>query len=473
MVQYKKNQLIELHITDYSNEGEGIGKTDAFTWFIKDTVIGDRIRARVTKLKKHYGYARLEEVLEASPHRVIAPCPVARACGGCQLQHTSYKRQLAFKKAKLIENLKRIGGFGEQDYQMDEPIGMDSPWRYRNKAMFPIRANREGVLISGFFAGRTHQIIPVEDCLLGVPENREIVQRLLQFMQTHRISAYDEESHNGIVRNVLIRKGFYTNQLMVCIIINADSLPFAEKLVKSLLQVKGMQDISLNINREKTNVLLGKRQLQLHGAGYIEDSIGDVRFRISPLSFYQVNPSQTYRLYSKALEYAALTGKETVWDLYCGIGSISLFLAKAAKQVYGIEVVEAAIADAVQNAKMNAITNASFYVGKAEEVLPQLYEDWEAAVAENPEKTMLQKQFLPDVIVVDPPRKGCDKLCLDTMLKMDAERIVYVSCDCATLARDLRYLCDGGYVLRKVSMVDQFPHTGHVECVVLMTRKDG
>ena len=489
-VQYRKNDVIEFDIIDYGNEGEGIGKTDAFTWFIKDTVIGDRVRASVMKLKKNYGYARLLEVIKPSRDRVEPPCKVARACGGCTLQASSYKSQLRFKENKVLSSLERIGGFSRGSYEYDGIIGMEEPFRYRNKAIFPVGKNKAGEVISGFYANHSHTIIENDDCLLGVKENKQILDIVLDFIRKFKIEVYDEDSHKGLVRNILIRKGFHTAELMVCIIINGDRLSHTSELVEALLSVEGMTSISLNINKTKTNVIMGKEMIDLYGNGYIEDYIGDIKFRISPLSFYQVNPEQTFKLYSKALEYANLSGNEVVWDLYCGIGSISLFLARSARQVYGIEIIKEAIDDAIENARINGIDNASFYVGEAEKVLPKLYRDFESGqdksgdnkgdkidggseskVSDVSDKEVVNK-FAPDVMVVDPPRKGCDKLCLDTMIKMNPERIVYVSCDCATLARDARYLCENGYGLRRVCVVDQFGHTGHVETVALLSKLD-
>lgn len=470
-ITYKKNDIIEVEIVDYSNEGEGIGKTGAFTWFIKDTVIGDKIEAVVMKLKKNYGYARLVKILTKSQYRVEPACKVARACGGCSLQSTSYDMQLKFKEKKVISNLSRIGAFEENTYIYDGIIGMEEPFRYRNKAIYPLGKDKNGELVSGFYASRSHNIIKVDDCLLGIEENKKILDIILEYMKSFYIEAYDEINHRGVVRNILIRKGFYTGQIMVCLVINANKLDNVDSLIKELIKVEGVSSISLSINKEKTNVIMGKDIVPLYGNTYIEDYIGDIKFRISALSFFQVNPSQTYKLYSKALEYAALSGKEIVWDLYCGIGSISLFLARSAKKVYGIEIIEAAIDDARQNASINKIDNAEFYVGKAEEVLPSLYNDFEKGIKTFSDKEIKNK-FAPDVIVVDPPRKGCDKACLDTMLKMQAKRIVYVSCDTATLARDARYLCDRGYKLERVCIVDQFGHTGHVEGVALLCRKD-
>lgn len=447
----KKDDVVQVQIEDMSESGEGIGKVDGLALFIKDAVIGDFVEAKIMKMKKSYGFARLLTVIEPSPHRVVPPCPVARQCGGCQIQAMSYEEQLRYKERKVINNLKRIGGFDE--IPMEPIIGMDHPFRYRNKAQFPIGKSRDGRIIAGFYAGRTHAIVETEDCLLGIEENKVILEKVISFMNANHIEPYDEESHKGLVRHVLIRKGFQTGELMVCVVINGRKLPHAEELTSSLLEVPGMVSISLNVNLEKTNVILGKEIVNLYGEGYITDTIGGVKFRISPLSFYQVNPVQTEKLYSTALEYAGLGGDETVWDLYCGIGTISLFLAQKAKKVYGVEIIDAAIEDARENARLNGMDNVEFFVGKAEEVLPQMYEE---------------RKIYADVIVVDPPRKGCDRLALDTILRMKPKRVVYVSCDSATLARDLRYLCDGGYEVVKGRVVDQFGMSVHVESVIMM-----
>ena len=449
----KKNNVFSVEIVDMSDSGEGIGKLDGYIWFVKDGVIGDVVEVKAMKMKKNYGFARLMSIVTPSDKRTEAKCPVARQCGGCQIQAMKYEDQLKFKEQKVYNNLLRIGKFQPEEIPMLPIIGMEDPWRYRNKAQFPFGTDKDGNIITGFYAGRTHAIIEQEDCLLGVVENEKILEIIKKFMNTYGIRPYDEESHKGLVRHALIRKGFKTGELMVCLVINGKNLPHSEALVELLLEVPGMTSISFNVNKEQTNVILGKEIVNLYGPGYITDYIGDVKYQISPLSFYQVNPVQTEKLYKTALEYAGLNGQETVWDLYCGIGTISLFLAQKAKKVYGVEIVPEAIADAKNNAKINGIDNAEFFVGKAEEVLPEQYE---------------KNQVYADVIVVDPPRKGCDEMCLQTMVKMAPERIVYVSCDSATLARDLRYLADRGYKLEKVRAVDQFGHSVHTEVVCLL-----
>lgn len=464
--QMKKNDIVKLTIEDIGIDGEGIGKADGFTLFVKDAVVGDVIEAKIMKLKKNYGYARLMTILTPSKKRKEARCPVARQCGGCQIQELAYDEQLKFKERKVRNNLERIGGFKREflDEIMESICGMEEPFHYRNKAQYPIGTDKEGKPIAGFYAGRTHQIIANASCALGKEINAEVLEKVLAFMKENDLEAYDEKTQTGLFRHVLIRYGFRTGEIMVCLIINGSSIPYSEKLVESLCMLPGMTSITLNVNRENTNVIMGNEVRLLWGQEYITDYIGDIKYQISPLSFYQVNPAQTEVLYGLACEYAGLTGKETVWDMYCGIGTISLFLAKNAKQVYGVEIIPQAIEDAKKNAALNGITNAAFYVGKAEEVLPKYYERY---AKEHP-----GQQARADVIVVDPPRKGCDGALLETMVRMQPERIVYVSCDSATLARDLKYLCGKGYELKKVRTVDMFPMTVHVETVVLMSRVD-
>ena len=458
-MDWKKNDVFQVQIEDMSDTGEGIGKTDGFTWFVKDAVIGDVVEAKVMKTKKSYGFARLIQVLEPSACRVTPRCPSARQCGGCQLQAMSYEEQLKFKENKVRNNLSRIGGLTE--IPMEPIIGMEEPWRYRNKAQFPFGKDKNGRIITGFYAGRTHAIIEQEDCLLGVEENQPILDCIRGFMEEYHIAPYEEETHKGLVRHVLIRKGFTTGELMVCLVLNGDveKLKAPEVLVERLVKLfpSHMASISCSINREKTNVIMGKEIVNLYGPGYITDYIGNVCYRISPLSFYQVNPVQTQKLYGTALEYAGLTGEETVWDLYCGIGTISLFLAQKAKKVYGVEIIPQAIDDARANAKLNHFENVEFFVGKAEEVLPEQYE---------------KNQVYADTIVVDPPRKGCDSVCLDTIVKMAPEKVVYVSCDSATLARDVKYLGERGYEVKRVKTVDMFPWSGHVETVCLLVLRN-
>ena len=520
-MNFNKNDTVIVTIEDMGADGEGIGKVEGFPLFIKDAIIGDTVEAKIVKNKKNYAYARLEKVLSPSPFRVQPVCRFHRQCGGCQLQAMSYERQLIFKQDKVKNNLLRIGGFSESeiDRVMEPIVGMEEPFRYRNKAQYPIGEDKDGNPVAGFYAGRTHSIIANTDCVLGREENKEILETVLAYMREFHVRPYDEKSGEGLIRHVLIRTGFDSGEIMVCLVLNyrekregkklsgietsfakADEgkvgksafnlnltrrnaeigiyLPHQEELLSRLSQIKNMTSVSVSINAEKTNVIMGKEIHTLWGKDSISDSIrvrdmtkadmaftGEkLEFSISPLSFYQVNPRQTEKLYSLALQYAGLTGQETVWDLYCGIGTISLFLATRAKQVCGVEVIPQAIEDAKENARRNHITNAEFFVGKAEEVLPAFYDN-----SNGGDENAAMRH--PDVIVVDPPRKGCDSACLATMLKMAPDRIVYVSCDSATLARDLRILCDGGYELRKERAVDQFGGTVHVETCVLLTHK--
>ena len=453
-MEFRKNDLVTLEIEDCGIDGEGIGKADGFTVFVKDAVIGDTVTAKIIKAKKNYGYGRLMEVLKPSPYRVEPKCEFARQCGGCQLQALSYDQQLVFKTNKVKGHLERIGGF--TDIPMEPIIGMDELFHYRNKAQFPVGRNKEGKIVTGFYAGRTHNIIENRDCALGVAENKEVLDRVIAHMEKYGIEPYNEATGKGLVRHVLIRYGYFTKEVMVCLILNGNKIPKEELLVKSLCEIPGMTSITINVNKKHSNVILGEEIRLLWGQEYITDRIGDISYQISPLSFYQVNPMQTQKLYAKALEYADLHGQETVWDLYCGIGTISLFLAQKAKFVRGVEIVPAAIENAKENAKLNGLENTEFFVGKAEEVLPREYK---------------KNGVYADVIVVDPPRKGCDETLLETMVEMNPERIVYVSCDSATLARDLKYLCERGYELRKVCPVDQFGMTVHVETVVLLSQQ--
>ena len=460
-----KNDIVTVEITDIGVSGEGIGHVDGYTLFIKDAVIGDVVEAKVMKAKKNYGYARLMKVLTPSEYRVEPKCVFARRCGGCQIQEMSYDRQLVFKDQKIRGNLERIGGFTKDqiDTVMQPVVGMEHPFGYRNKAQFPFGTDKEGNPITGFYAGRTHDIIANTDCALGVEQNKEILEIILQYMRENKIKSYDEKTGKGLIRHALIRYGFKTKEIMVCLVVNGKKLPKAERLIEKLIQIEGMTSITISPNTRRDNVIMGDSYEILWGQGYITDYIGNVKYQISPLSFYQVNPVQTEKLYGLALEYADLKGDETVWDLYCGIGTISLFLAQKAKQVYGVEIVPQAIDDAKENAKINAIDNAEFFVGKAEEVLPEYYAEYERE--HNGETAHA------DVIVVDPPRKGCDETLLETIVKMQPEKVVYVSCDSATLARDLKYLCANGYEIRMCRGVDQFPQSVHVETVVLLSQQ--
>ena len=528
-MEIKKNDEFKIEITDLGSEGEGIGRFDGMPFFIKGAIPGDTVLAGVTKMKKTYGYARIVKLLNPSPDRVLPECSIAGRCGGCQLQHMSYAAQLKYKQDKVQNDLIRIGGIAKERFdvlsaegscsetvcKVDDDgkilfypiIGMEEPWHYRNKGQFPVGMSKDGSIISGFYAGHTHSIIDTKSCMLQHPVTDLLMAAMKEYMSEAGVTAYEEEAAAagsgvagkgsgagkssskdlGVVRHVLTRVGYTTGEVMVCVVINADKLPkedlLAAKLKKAVSDyndrmirktgdhaaeggtdaVSGREgdapdlrlaSVSLNVNTRNTNVIMGERCRLLYGNLYITDFIGDVKYRISPLSFYQVNPVQTRRLYAAALEFAGLTGEETVWDLYCGIGTISLFLAQKAKKVYGVEIVPEAIDDAKENAVLNSIDNAEFFVGAAEEVLPAKY-------AEDP-------SMRADVIVVDPPRKGCDEALLECITKLEPKRIVYVSCDPATLARDVKYLEQHGYALKAVRPCDMFPQTSHVETCCLL-----
>lgn len=477
-----KNDIYEITIDDIGNDGEGIGHVldrqngKSFAVFVKDTVIGDRARIRIVKAKKTYAYGRLEELIQPSPYRTEAVCGKARSCGGCSLMHMSYEKQLEYKWNKVKSCLERIGGIRDAETIMEPVHGMEAPYFYRNKMQLPVGRDRDGNIVIGFYAGRTHSIINLEKCYIG----HEVIDSIIKHVRTWlenldgKIDAvYNEENHTGLVRHILTRVGFATGELMVCLVINGDSMPneyeksFVNVVCAATREYNDAQEkqisltsVCINVNKEKTNKILGDKCKTLYGKDYIEDYIGDILFRISPLSFYQVNPVQTKAIYDKAIEYANLKGDEAVWDMYCGIGTISLSLAKKAKKVYGVEVVPAAIRDAKENAKINNIKNVEFFCGKAEEVVPEVYR-----------KTDDNEGKHPEVVVVDPPRKGCDVVLLDTIVSMSPDRFVYVSCDPATLARDVKILSEVGYKLMKVAVFDAFCQSGHVESVCLLSRK--
>lgn len=453
----KKNDLIELKITDMGVNGEGIGKAEDYAFFVKDAVVGDEVRAVVTKMNKGYGFAKALEVIRPSADRTEPPCPNAGRCGGCQIMQLDYRAQLKFKENKVRENLERIGGV--QNPPIMPIIGMtgDYPLHFRNKVQFPVGTGRDKRPVVGFYAGRTHYIVETAGCPVSEEPADEIISAVRKFIDENGLEPYDEETGKGLIRHILIRKGHATGQIMVCLVINGDSLPSGtdEKLISVLRSVSpDISSICLNINRKKTNVILGDRIKCLYGMEYIEDKIGNLTFRISPLSFFQVNSIQTAKLYETALAYAGLTGKETVWDLYCGTGTISLFLAGKAEKVYGVEVIQAAIDNANENARINGVTNAEFFCGKSEEVFPDHYRNTKNAGT-------------PDVVVLDPPRKGCDKKLIEAILETAPKRIVYVSCDSATLSRDIKMLSEQ-YRLVEATPVDMFPHTVHVETVALL-----
>lgn len=454
MIPVVKNMEVELLIENLGHEGEGVGRYQGFTLFVPGALAGERIRAKVVKVKKNYGYAKLLELLAPSSDRVPPPCPIYKRCGGCSLQHLSYEGQLRFKQQLVTENLARIGKV--TDVKVLPTLGMKEPWRYRNKVQVPF-GEHEGGLVGGFYAKGSHTIIDMDSCLIQHEQGDEVVRAVKAIAKRLGIAPYNEETGKGLLRHVVVKVGFHTGQLMVVLITNGEKIPRQDEWIREIRrEIPSVSSIIQNVNSKRTNVIFGDKTKTLWGEDVIYDTIGELTFAISARSFFQVNPVQTEVLYNKALEYAGLTGTETVIDAYCGIGTISLFLAKKAKKVYGVEIVPEAIEDARRNAALNGIDNAEFVVGTAEEVMPR----W------------AKEGIKADVIVVDPPRKGCEESLLQTMLEMKPKRIVYVSCNPSTLARDLRILEDGGYKTVEVQPVDMFPHTGHVECVVLMSRVD-
>ena len=467
-----KNDTFEIYIDDLGQDGEGIGHIDGEAVFVKDALPGDTAIVKIIKAKKKYAYGRLMEVLSPSVYRTEAKCANARACGGCTLMHMDYQSQLKFKRDRIINCMTRIGGQDKEliEKMLGEVQGVKEPFRFRNKMQFPIGKDKDGNPVIGFYAGRTHHIIPEEDCITGHPVNKHIVKAVKDYIVKFNVSTYDEETLQGLMRHVITRIGFATGEVMVCFVINGESLPHSNELVemlKSAINVMAgdetnageltLSSVMISINRENTNRILGTKSKCIYGKPYIDDYIEDIRFSISAESFYQVNPEMTVQLYSKAREFAELSGNETVWDMYCGIGTISLFISKMAKKVYGVEIVPEAIENARNNAAQNGIENAEFFVGKAEEVVPDIY------AGKLPGSRA-------DVVIVDPPRKGCDEKLLETICLMNPEKLVYVSCDPATLARDVKYLTERGFMLKKMAGFDQFCHTGHVESCVLLER---
>ena len=539
----QKNDLIRLEITDLTEEGQGVGKKDGLVFFVKDSVMGDLVEARILKAKKNYAYAKVEKLLEASPYRITPLCPVAGKCGGCQLQHLSYEKELAWKEDRIAQSLIRIAGLSPEEVESKkEGILGGVLSRYRNKAQYPVQSRKEirsggatsvsdwkvdgkwpgknkieakeksSNLSMGFYGFHSHRIIETEDCLINSAENPLILNCIKDWAREYKISGYEEETGKGLLRHIFLRKGFSTGEILLCLVLNGKSLPHGKELWEKLqgLSLSAEEDdlqrevdipremdaesrvelhcgvntqseddghcglnkkvqekivgLCININEGQGNAILGRETLCLYGKDSIEDKIGELSFSISVPSFYQVNPAQTEKIYGKALEYAALTGEETVWDCYCGIGTISLFLAQKAKQVYGLEIVPEAIENAKKNAEKNNIHNAEFFVGAAEEVLPK----W----VEEQKREGKDVGNLVDVVSLDPPRKGCDEACLSAVLELSPKRIVYVSCDPGSLARDIKYLGEGGYKLEKWVGIDNFPRTGHVEMVALLSKLD-
>ena len=448
-----KNKEYVVDIVDIGQGGVGIGKYEGFTVFVEGGLIQDKVKVRINKSKKNYAVGDIVEIIEKSPFRVDRICSDdLKDCGGCQIQELDYNKQLELKTNEVKQVISRIGKL--ENVEIHETIGMQSPCRYRNKAQFPIQ-NINGSTAIGFYKKKSHDVIPTDMCVIQHDINDKIIKIIKTYIQAYNVSIYNETTHTGVLRHLVTKVGFTTNEVMVVLVANGTNLPHLNELASVLKEnILGFKTLVLNVNKAKTNVILGKENKVIYGNGKINDYIGDLVFEISPLSFFQVNPVQTEVLYNKALEYAELKENDTVFDIYCGIGSISLFLAQKATKVYGIEIVEDAIKDAKINAKLNNLNNVEFYVGKAEEVVPKMYSEGKTA----------------NVVVVDPPRKGCDEKVLDTIVSMKPDRVVYVSCNPSTLARDLAYLYERGYKCVEIQPVDMFPHTMHVETVAKLRR---
>lgn len=449
-----KDKMYIVEIVDIGQGGVGIGKFEGFTVFVDGGLVKDKIKVKITKSKKNYAVGEIVEIIESSPYRVERKCSKElRDCGGCQIQELDYKEQLNIKTNEVKQVISRIGKL--DDVVIHPALGMEEPFRYRNKAQFPIQ-KVDGVPVIGFYKKKSHDIIPTDQCIIQHDVNDKIIKIIKTYIRAYKVSIYDEKTHTGVLRHLVTKVGFTTKEVMVVLVANGKKLPYLNELASVLKEnIPGFKTLVVNVNRDKTNVILGNENRIIYGDGKINDNIGDLVFEISPLSFFQVNPIQTEVLYNKALEYANLGENDTVFDIYCGIGTISLFLAQKAKKVYGIEIVEEAIKDAKRNAEINKLDNVEFYVGKAEEVVPKMYKQGKRA----------------NVVVVDPPRKGCDEKVLDTIISMQPDRVVYVSCNPSTLARDLNYLDERGYKCLEVQPVDMFPHSVHIENVALIVKK--
>ena len=450
-----KNDEIIIDIVDQGFTGEGIGKVDNYPLFIDFTLPGEKIKTRVLKTNKNFGFGKMMEILTKSDKRVEPPCPYYYRCGGCHIMHSSYEGQLEFKRKRVIDSLERIGKI--KDIDVDKTIGMENPWRYRNKVQIPLgRVN--GEFIAGFYARRSHRIVDINACIVQHEDGDKVLAIVREWAEEFKISTYQNDltvNLKGILRNLMVRKGFRTGDLMVVLVVTREEVPQIDVLLERLKKIEGFSSLVLNINDTDTNLVLGEKNIILYGEGHITDYIGEYIFKISPHSFFQVNPVQTEVMYNTALAYADLNGSETVFDAYCGAGTISLFLSKKAKKVYGIEIVPEAIADAKENALLNHVDNTEFIVGKAEEVIVDL----------------IEKGIRADVVVVDPPRKGCDLKLLEAIKEIAPKKIVYVSCDPGTLARDLGILESFGFKTMKVTPIDNFPNSYHVETVVMLERK--
>ena len=451
----KKNGIYQTEIIDLSSDGQGIGKVDGFTVFVEGTIPGDVAEIKIIKTNKTYGYGKIIKIISPSIDRIKAKCGIAKKCGGCSLQYMDYNAQLKQKQKIVSDCLERIGGVKNIVEITEEIIGMDNPYNYRNKAQFPVKKNAsQNIADIGFFVKRSHDIINLDTCDISHKINDEIINIFREFINRNikKFPPYNEENHTGLIRHIFTRTGFYSGEIMVCVVVNGDGLPESNELIKKLSKINGMTSIMLNINKEKTNVVLGHKNKILWGKDFITDYINDKKFKISVNSFYQINPVQTEKLYAKAIEFAEVNKNDVCIDAYCGIGTISIMLASHVKKVYGVEIVPQAIFDAVENAELNNIKNVEFITGKSEEIIPELIKNGENI----------------DVIIVDPPRKGCDIKLIESIIESKIKKLVYISCDPATLSRDVKLLTQGAYELKKIQPVDMFPHTMHVETVALL-----
>ena len=454
MVEKNKEYILDIMSIGY--EGEGIAKIEGYPIFIEGAILGEKVKVLIVKVKKNYAYGKLIEVIESSSERIEPKCSIYKRCGGCTVQHMSYKKQLDYKFERVKDCITKIGGLSEE--LVKYPIGMGNPERYRNKVQLPVGIVK-GELNIGFYASRSHNIIDLDTCLIQDKVADRVTNLARQWMLKYNIQPASVDgifNKKGLIRHIMIRKGFTTNEVMVVLVSTKDKVPYINELINEIVEkIDGIKSIVLNVNKENTNVILGQECITLWGEDIITDYIDHFKFNISPLSFFQVNPVQTEKLYSKALEYAGLTGEEIVFDAYCGTGTITLFLSQKAKKVYGVEIIEPAIINARENARINNIENVEFFVGKSEEVIPEL----------------IEKGIVPEVIVVDPPRKGCDVKLLEAIGKAQPKKVVYVSCDPSTLARDLKILEEQGYKTEEVQPVDMFPMTSHIENVTLLVKE--
>lgn len=447
-----KNDEYICEILTNGSGGEGVCRIDGFAVFVPDAVKGDVVKIKILKVKSSYAFGKVIEIVTPSTHRTEPLCGMHKSCGGCDIACMDYAYQLELKRNTVADALAKIGEI--KDVEIMPTVGMEIPYNYRNKMQFPVGRDRDGKIVYGFYAKRSHNIVPAQECVTGKNFCHTIMEIIISFLEEKKIEPYDEENHKGLVRHVFIRDSAYTGEIMVAIVINGEALPEAEELIKRLVEAESkISGVLININKKKTNLIMGERNIILYGRDYITDRIGNLDFSVSPHSFYQINPVQTEKLYALALEAAGDISDKTVFDLYCGTGTITLFMAQKAKKVIGVEIVEDAVKNACENAKRNGIKNAEFYCGAVEDVIEDLYKKGERA----------------DVVVLDPPRKGSDEKTLDIILKMNPEKIIYVSCGPATLARDLKFLEKGGYKTQKVTPVDMFPQTAHVESVAVLT----